>query len=112
MLTRLAKFGRVAAVSGSSQLRSGSESTTSLKNFSEVANRRLHILGFVGADLIDRLPEVRGILVEAWRRGTLILGEESEMERVVEVDFDDIPPIWAELNGQERHLVMKLSDKG
>ncbi|KIA76021.1 quinone oxidoreductase [Aspergillus ustus] len=112
MLTRLAKFGRVAAVSDSSQFRPGSEGTTSLKNFSEVANRRLKILGFLGADLIDRLPEVRGILVEAWRRGTLILGEKSEMESVVEVDFDDIPRIWADLNAQqERHMVIKLKDK-
>ncbi|EEU39708.1 uncharacterized protein NECHADRAFT_70580 [Fusarium vanettenii 77-13-4] len=83
MLTRLAKFGRVAIM-------------------------RLQILGFINIDWIDHLSEVRQILVDEWKKGNLIVNDKSEM--IVEVDFKDIPNTWMMLfsGGNTGKLVTKL----
>ncbi|KAL2816477.1 hypothetical protein BJX63DRAFT_387422 [Aspergillus granulosus] len=112
MLTRLAKFGRVAAVSTSHPC-FGSDNT-GLRNFSEVVYRRLQIFGFLSTDSIDRLPEVRGILVEAWRRGTLRVEDSGKEQKVVDVNFDDIPKTWTKLvegaNKRTGDVIIKLKD--
>ncbi|OJJ50373.1 hypothetical protein ASPZODRAFT_149710 [Penicilliopsis zonata CBS 506.65] len=84
MLTRLAKFGR------------------------EVITMRLQILGFINIDWIDHLAEVRAILVEEWKKGTLVIGEESEM--VVDTAFKDIPSTWMMLysGGNTGKLVTRV----
>lgn len=69
---------------------------------------RLQILGFINIDWIDHLPEVRAILVDEWRKGNLIIGEESEM--VIDTEFADIPRTWMMLysGGNTGKLVTKL----
>lgn len=71
---------------------------------------RLSILGFINIDWIDHLPEVRAILVDEWKKGTLIIAEESEM--VIDTDFVDIPRTWMMLysGGNTGKLVTKLRD--
>ncbi|KAJ5728537.1 hypothetical protein N7493_004867 [Penicillium malachiteum] len=109
MLTRLAKFGRVAASGTISNYNKDSD-ITGLKNFYEVVTMRLQILGFINIDWIDHLSEVRALLVDEWKKGTLIIGDESEM--VIETEFKDIPRTWMMLysGGNTGKLVTKLKE--
>ncbi|KAJ5916579.1 hypothetical protein N7504_000594 [Penicillium tannophilum] len=109
MLSRLAKFGRVAA-SGTISNYNRDSDITGLKNFYQVITMRLQILGFINIDWIDHLPEVRALLVDEWRKGNLIIGDESEM--VIDTDFEDIPRTWMMLysGGNTGKLVTKLKE--
>ena len=53
---------------------------------------RLQILGFINIDWIDHLPEVREILVSEWKKGSLIINDESQM--IVDTDFKEVPKTW------------------
>ncbi|KAJ5808134.1 hypothetical protein N7474_009403 [Penicillium riverlandense] len=79
-----------------------------LKNFYEVITMRLQILGFINIDWIDHLSEVRAILVDEWKKGNIIIGDESEM--VIDTDFADIPRTWMLLysGGNTGKLVTKV----
>lgn len=72
---------------------------------------RLQILGFINIDWIDHLSEVQTILVDEWKKGNLIIGEESEM--IVDTDFADIPRTWMMLftGANTGKLVTKLNWK-
>ncbi|KAJ6011083.1 hypothetical protein N7451_002495 [Penicillium sp. IBT 35674x] len=109
MLSRLAKFGRVAA-SGTISNYNRDSNITGLKNFYQVITMRLQILGFINIDWIDHLPKVRALLVDEWKKGNLIIGDESEM--VIDTDFEDIPRTWMMLysGGNTGKLVTKLKD--
>lgn len=71
---------------------------------------RLQILGFINIDWIDHLSEVRARLVDEWKKGNLVIGEENEM--VVDTDFVDIPRTWMRLysGGNTGKHVTKLKD--
>ncbi|KAJ5643653.1 uncharacterized protein N7484_006160 [Penicillium longicatenatum] len=111
MLSRLAKFGRVAASGTISDYNRDSD-TTGLKNFypyiQQIITMRLQILGFINIDWIEHLPEVRALLVDEWKKGNLIIGDENEM--VIDTDFEDIPRTWMMLysGGNTGKLVTKL----
>jgi hypothetical protein len=69
---------------------------------------RLQILGFINIDWIDHLSELRAILVDEWKKGNIIIGDESEM--VIDTDFADIPHTWMMLysGGNTGKLVTKV----
>lgn len=69
---------------------------------------RLQILGFINLDWIDHLSDVRDILVNEWKKGKLIIGDESEM--IVEAPFADIPKTWMMLysGGNTGKLITKM----
>jgi NADPH-dependent curcumin reductase CurA len=71
---------------------------------------RLKILGFINIDWIEHLSEVRAILVEEWKKGNLIIGDESEM--VIDTAFEDIPRTWMMLysGANTGKLITKLRD--
>ncbi|KAK5800487.1 hypothetical protein VI817_002699 [Penicillium citrinum] len=109
MLTRLARFGRVAACGTIANYNRDSD-ITGLKNFFEVITMRLQILGFINIDWIEHLPEVQDILIKEWKKGTLIIGDESET--IVDAKFADIPRAWMTLysGGNTGKLITKLQD--
>ncbi|KAJ5096213.1 hypothetical protein NUU61_005569 [Penicillium alfredii] len=107
MLTRMTKFGRVAA-SGAISNYNRDADIIGLKNFYEVVTMRLQILGFISIDWIKHLPEVQALLIDEWKKDNLIISEESEM--VVDTEFADIPRTWMMLysGGNTGKLVTKL----
>ncbi|KAJ5692848.1 hypothetical protein N7462_002271 [Penicillium macrosclerotiorum] len=107
MLTRLAKFGRVAACGSISNYNREGD-IIGIKNFYDVISMRIQILGFVNLDWIEHLPKVRSILVDEWKKGNLIISDEIEM--VIEADFTEIPRTWMKLFSGENtgKLVTKL----
>ncbi|KAI8271022.1 hypothetical protein K4K58_004023 [Colletotrichum sp. SAR11_239] len=107
MLTRLAKFGRVAAC-GSISNYNRDGNAVGLKNYFEVIAMRLQITGFINLDWVEHLPEVRAILLDEWKKGTIVITNESEM--VVEASFEEIPRTWMMLysGGNTGKLVTKL----
>ncbi|KAF0322941.1 quinone oxidoreductase [Colletotrichum asianum] len=107
MLTRLTKFGRVVAC-GSISNYNRDGNAVGLKNYFEVIAMRLQITGFINLDWVEHLPEVRAILLDEWKKGTIVIDNESEM--VVETAFEEIPRTWMMLysGGNTGKLVTKL----
>jgi NADPH-dependent curcumin reductase CurA len=71
---------------------------------------RLQILGSINIDWLEHLSEVRVILLDEWKKGNLIIGEESET--VIYADFSAIPHTWTMLysGGNIGKLVTKLKE--
>lgn len=69
---------------------------------------RLQITGFINLDWVEHLPEVRAILLDEWKKGTIVIDNESEM--VVEAAFEEIPRTWMMLysGGNTGKLVTKF----
>lgn len=71
---------------------------------------RLQIHGFINIDWIDHLPEVRAVLIDEWKKGNLIIGDENET--IIDTEFKDIPRTWMMLfsGGNTGKLLTKLKE--
>ncbi|KAF6839362.1 quinone oxidoreductase [Colletotrichum plurivorum] len=106
MLTRMAKFGRVAVCGSISNY--NREDAVGIKNFMDVVAMRIQIQGIIMADWIENLPMVAGIYIDERKKGNIIIDENCET--VVETAFEDIPRTWMMLfsGGNTGKLVTKL----
>ncbi|KAJ5092851.1 hypothetical protein N7456_008712 [Penicillium angulare] len=109
MLTRMAKYGRVAACGAIANYNRDND-IIGIKNFYEVVYMRLQILGFINIDWFDHLPEVQALLADEWKKGKLVIGDENET--VVDTSFKDIPRTWMLLfsGGNTGKLITKLQE--
>lgn len=110
MLTRMKRFGRVAACGAITQYNKGEKD--GLKNWFEVISNRIEIKGFVILDFIGagKGPAAVGELVQAYKDGKIKLGDENET--VVDTKFADVPKTWMMLfEGKNTgKLVTKITD--
>lgn len=110
MLTRMKRFGRVAACGAITQYNKGEKD--GLKNWFEVISNRIEIKGFVILDFIGagKGPAAVGELVQAYKDGKIKLGDDNET--VVETKFADVPKTWMMLfEGKNTgKLVTKITD--
>lgn len=71
---------------------------------------RLQILGFINLDWIAHLGEYQTFIVDQWKKGNIVIGDENEM--IVDTDFKDIPRTWTMLysGGNTGKLLTKLKE--
>lgn len=122
ILTRMKRFGHVAAVGSiSSKSKPYSERTgisrlhpayndrsrSNMPNWFEVISNRLTITGYIVYDYMHKYPEAIGALAKAMQAGKLIV---EGGETVREVGFEKVPEVWNGLfEGTNRgKLVTKL----
>lgn len=110
MLTRMKRFGRVAACGAITQYNKGEKD--GLKNWFEVISNRIEVRGFICTDLIQagKGPAAVGELVQAYKEGKIKLGDDNET--VVDTKFADVPKTWMMLfDGKNTgKLVTKIVD--
>ena len=94
MLTRMAKYGRVAACGAISNYNNAPDRTTGLKNWFEVISMRLEIRGFIVLDYAAQIPKALEELRKAVADGKLNIEEGEHIERV---GFEDVPKTWLKL---------------
>ncbi|PVI06352.1 NAD(P)-binding protein [Periconia macrospinosa] len=91
MLTRVKRFGRIAACGGVSAYNGEGQG---IKNWLEIVKNRITVKGFIVVDAImaGRAGEIIGKLVAGVREGKIKIGEDSET--VVPTKFEDVPKTW------------------
>jgi len=106
MLTRMKRFGRVAACGTISGY--NTDEPVGLRNYLEVIMNRVEIKGFVVIDYLPKAREARERFLKAVKEGKLVVGEN---ETVVDTAFEDIPKTWLKLfeGGNTGKLVTKLT---
>ncbi|CAI6337395.1 unnamed protein product [Periconia digitata] len=94
MLTRVKRFGRIAACGGVSGYNGQGQSIT---NWMEIIKNRINVKGFIVTDAImaGKAGEFLGKLVGGIKEGKIQIGEESET--IVPTKFEDIPTTWCKL---------------
>lgn len=90
MLTRMAKFGRIAACGAIASYNSADK--YGIKNWYDVIVMRLEIRGFIVLDYFNKWQETMSVFQQALKNGKLKLGEDSE--QIVPTKFEDIPKTW------------------
>ena len=107
-LTRVKRFGRVAACGAISAYNAPGE--TGITNWYEIISNRIEVKGFIIIDAIKagKVPSIIGKLVEGILAGKIKIGEESET--VVPAKFEDVPKTWSLLftGGNQGKLVTEL----
>lgn len=93
MLTRMARFGRVAACGAIAAY--NDPNSPGLKNWYEVISMRIVIKGFIILDYLPRMGEGLKALLEAYEKGNLKIDEQNE--HVVSAGFEEIPNVWWKL---------------
>lgn len=93
MLTRMARFGRVAACGAITGY--NDPNSPGLKNWFEVISMRIEIKGFIVLDYLPRMGEALKALQEAYKKGNLKIDEQNE--HVVSAGFEEIPNVWWKL---------------
>ncbi|KAF2652699.1 NAD(P)-binding protein [Lophiostoma macrostomum CBS 122681] len=104
MLTRVKRFGRIAAcgsVATYNSLREGG-----LKNWTEIILNRLQVKGFIITDA--DVPSIIQKLVQSIKEGKIKIG--SDGETVVPTKFEDVPKTWQLLfeGGNQGKLITEL----
>ena len=93
MLTRMKKFGRVAACGAVAEY--NKSDPHGLKNWFQVISNRIEIKGFIIFDFMPEAPKAVGELVKAWKEGKISVGDANET--VVDTRFEDVPKTWMSL---------------
>ena len=108
MLSRMARYGRIAACGAISAYNSSPDQLYGIKNWFEVISMRLQIRGFIVTDFIPRAGEALGTFRKALQEGKLKIGDENE--HVVDTKFEDVPKTWMKLfeGGNTGKLITKL----
>lgn len=110
MLTRVARFGRIAACGSISNYNTagGDDVETGLKNWFHVIVNRLEIRGFLTFDLGQRTEEYVNKLIQAVKEGKLKLSDENNT--VVDTKWEDFPKTWNLLftGGNQGKLITKV----
>ncbi|EUC35787.1 hypothetical protein COCCADRAFT_90009 [Bipolaris zeicola 26-R-13] len=108
MLTRMKKFGRVAACGAVSTYNTVDDS--GVKNWAEIVSNRIEVRGFIVLDAVEqgKTGAMIGELVKAAKEGKIQLGPETET--VVPTKFEDVPKTWMMLfnGGNKGKLVTQL----
>ncbi|KAK4895636.1 quinone oxidoreductase [Elasticomyces elasticus] len=91
VMTRMARYGRIAACGAIANYNSTSDKATGIKNWFEVIQMRLQIKGFIVMDYLKDAPKATEILKNMHKEGKL---EIEGGEHVVETKFEDIPKTW------------------
>ncbi|KAK3068953.1 quinone oxidoreductase [Teratosphaeriaceae sp. CCFEE 6253] len=91
LLTRMARYGRVAACGAISNYNTTSDKATGLKNWFEVIQMRIQIKGFIVIDYLKDAPKALEIFKKMLKDGKL---EIEGGEHVVDTKFEDIPKTW------------------
>ncbi|KAF1961821.1 NAD(P)-binding protein [Byssothecium circinans] len=108
MLTRIKRFGRVAACGAVATYNSPGE--TGIKNWFEIIVNRIQVRGLVILDAVaaGKAPGIIGKIVEAAKAGKIKIGEESET--IVPTKFEDVPKTWKLLfvGGNQGKLITEL----
>ncbi|EUC47963.1 hypothetical protein COCMIDRAFT_3095 [Bipolaris oryzae ATCC 44560] len=107
MLTRMKKFGRVAACGAVSTYNSGDGG---VMNWVDVISNRIEVKGFILLDAMEQGKTGAMIeeLVKAAKEGKIQLGPETET--VVPTKFEDVPKTWVMLfnGGNTGKLITEL----
>ena len=94
MLTRMAKFGRIACCGAISAYNTPTDKRSGLKNWFEVISMRLRCQGFIVLDYMDKYPQAREVFTKALEDGKLHI---EEGEQIVKAGFDEVPKTWMKL---------------
>ncbi|OCK77177.1 NAD(P)-binding protein [Lepidopterella palustris CBS 459.81] len=109
MLTRLKRYGRVAACGAIADYNKGGD-PTGLKNWFEIIMNRLEIKGFIVTDAVTagKSGDMLKVLVKNAKEGKIDIGPKSET--VIPTKFEDIPKTWMMLfeGGNQGKLVTKI----
>ncbi|OOQ83279.1 NADP-dependent leukotriene B4 12-hydroxydehydrogenase [Penicillium brasilianum] len=95
LFTRMARYGRIAACGAIANYNHASNRSIGVKNWFEVVAMRLQIKGFVVKDYTARFEEALQVLMNALAEGKLKI--DSEVEHVIESDFENVPVVWMKL---------------
>lgn len=108
MLSRMKRFGRIAACGAISNYNKHTD-PTGIKNWFEIITNRIEIKGFIILDAGAKLPEFTKILIQAYKDGKLKVGAENET--VVPTKFEDVPKTWLKLFAGENtgKLITKIA---
>ncbi|KAL8992569.1 MAG: hypothetical protein Q9169_006999 [Polycauliona sp. 2 TL-2023] len=108
MLTRVKRYGRIAACGAIAEYNKDSAGAYGIKNWFEVVMNRIEIKGFIVLDFIDKAAEATKELVKATREGKIKI--DAGNETVVETGFEGVPETWMKLfeGGNRGKLVTKL----
>ena len=116
MLTRVKRFGRIAACGAIAQYNKGGGGVgrDGLKNWAEIISNRIEIRGFIVLDFYAQKEKVQRAneeMVKAYQEGKIQLGDQNET--VVEVVFEDVPKTWMGLfeGTNTGKLITKLIDE-
>ncbi|KAL8727463.1 MAG: hypothetical protein Q9166_006051 [cf. Caloplaca sp. 2 TL-2023] len=108
MLTRIKKFGRIAACGAVAEYNKDSEQGYGIKNWFQIVSNRIEIKGFIVLDFLAKAEEATVELVKATREGKIKVDEGNET--VVETGFEGVPATWMKLfeGGNRGKLITKL----
>lgn len=91
MLTRMQRFGRIAACGAISNYNNSPDKTLGIKNWFEVISMRINIKGFIVLDHMTKMGEALDRLKKILAEGKL---QVEGGEQVVKAGFEDIPKTW------------------
>jgi len=91
VMTRMARYGRIAACGAIANYNTTSDKATGLRNWFEVIQMRLQIKGFIVLDYIKDWPTATDIFKKMLSEGQL---EIEGGEHIVETKFEEIPRTW------------------
>ena len=94
MLTRMAKFGRVACCGAISSYNTDPDKISGLKNWFEVISMRIKLQGFIVIDYLSKAQDAIKIFTKALEEQKLQI---EEGEHVVKANFEDVPKTWLKL---------------
>ncbi|KAE8336592.1 hypothetical protein BDV24DRAFT_178476 [Aspergillus arachidicola] len=108
LFTCMARYGRIAACGAIVNYNHASNRSIGVKNWFEVVAMRLQIKGFVVKDYTARFEEALQVLMNALAEGKLKI--DSEVEHVIEGDFENVPVVWMKLFTGANHgkLITRL----
>ncbi|KAL8863510.1 MAG: hypothetical protein Q9178_000191 [Gyalolechia marmorata] len=108
MLTRIKRYGRIAACGAIAEYNKGNAQGYGIKNWFEVVSNRIQIKGFIVLDHLGKAEEGMNELVKAMREGKIKV--DAGNETVVETGFEGVPETWMKLfeGGNRGKLITKL----
>lgn len=113
MLTRVARYGRIAAcgtISNYSSAGGSDVEAAGINNWFQVVVNRLEIKGFITFDLGERTGEYVDKLIQAVKEGKIKLSDDNNT--VVDTKWEDFPRTWNLLftGGSQGKLITNVVD--
>lgn len=110
MLTRVKRFGRIAACGAVATYNSMGSEASGIKNWFEIIVNRIEVRGFIVTDAVEsgKAGGWMAELVKGVKEGKIRVGEDTET--VVKTRFEDVPRTWVMLfeGGNTGKLVTQL----
>lgn len=94
MLTRIARYGRIAACGAVATYNSMGSASSGIKNWFEIITNRIEVKGFIVTDAIESGQAAAWVkeLIQGVKDGKIKIGEDTET--VVKTKFEDVPKTW------------------